>query len=194
MLPPEALAAIGPVVAELRRQDVPWHLGGSVASSALGVPRTSLDVDLVADLRPAHVPGLLVATASDYYRNVDTMGEAISRRSCFNLIHLPTCFKVDVFVMQDRPFDRSAMSRALERTVDPTRPELRCPMASAEDVILKKLEWFRLGDEVSQRQWADVLGVLRVQAGNLDRDYLAVWAKQLAVADLLERAMLEAQG
>jgi hypothetical protein len=120
--------------------------------------------------------------------------EAIRRQSCFNLIHLSTMYKVDVFVAKDRPFDRSALSRITREEVGEPGDSLHVWFASVEDVILSKLEWFREGGEVSERQWLDVEGVLKVQRGRLDLMYLRRWAAELNVADLLERALGEAAG
>ena len=99
-------------------------------------------------------------------------------------------FKVDVFVPQGRAFDRQAADRARMQLVDERSEASRFPVASPEDTILAKLEWFRRGGEISERQWSDVLGILRVATA--DRDYLQHWARELQVADLLARAMEDA--
>ena len=69
--------------------------------------------------------------------------------------------------------------------------EVSAKFASPEDTILAKLEWYRLGNEVSERQWRDVLGVLKTRAGTLELSYLQKWADELKVSDLLERALKE---
>ena len=108
-------------------------------------------------------------------------------KSAFNIIHTRSGFKVDVFLCKDRPFERSVLSRRRAYAL-PDRPEQPIWLVSAEDVILLKLEWYRLGHGVSDRQWADVVGVLQVQAGQLDTAYLDGWATELGVSDLLARA------
>jgi hypothetical protein len=99
---------------------------------------------------------------------------------------------VDVFIHKERPFDRIQFERRVEQKFT-TDPEQKAFMATAEDIILVKLEWYRLGSEISDRQWRDILGVLKVQAGRLDLDYLKLWAKELNVADLLQRALKESE-
>jgi hypothetical protein len=193
MAPSDVVAAIAPVVREFTRLGVVYHVGGSVASSAYGTPRSTLDVDLVADLMPQHVAPLVEALRPGYYIDAGMIHEAIAHSLCFNLIHLSTMFKVDVFVAKKRPYDRAVQQRAQERLVDEDDPASRFYLSSPEDVILSKLEWFRLGDETSQRQWLDVMGVLEVQRESLDRSYLSQWAAQLGVADLLQRAWNEVQ-
>lgn len=193
MEPGYAIEALRPVVDWLERQGVRHYVGGSVASSVYGVVRTTLDVDLVADLAQEHVAPLVEALRGDYYVSSGMISDAIRRRSCFNVIHLGTMFKVDVFALKDRPYDRAALGRIREDTLDPDEPGRVYLLASPEDVILNKLEWFRLGDEVSERQWGDAMGVLKVQQGRLDEAYLDRWANELGVADLLERARKAAE-
>lgn len=189
MTAPDLLLALGPVLEALRALGVRHYVGGSIASSAHGVPRASIDADLVAELGPRHAAPLAAALRDSYYVSEERVQDAVSRRGSFNVIHLETMVKVDVFVSRDRPFDRRAFDRA--RVADPGAGG-EIPVSSAEDTILAKLEWFRSGGEVSERQWGDVLGVLRVAVG-LDETYLRRGAAELGVADLLARALAEAE-
>lgn len=193
MSPSDIVAAIAPVVAALKRLGVSYYLGGSVASSAYGIPRSTLDVDLVAELAPKHVGPLVEALRETYYVSAPAVSDAIARRSSFNVIHLATSFKVDVFAVKNRPYDRVALQRAQSSSVDPEHPSEEFLLAAPEDVVLSKLEWYRRGDEVAQQQWRDVLGVMKVQQNSLDRKYLQQWAAELGVADLLQRAWGEAE-
>lgn len=186
----DLVAALRPVVDALDTLGVTYYLTGSVASSAHGVARTSIDADIVAALGPEHVERLIERLEPDYYIPAERLQWAVSARSSCNLIHLATMFKIDLFVMRDRPFDQEAARRARPDTVDDTPDAPVVPIASAEDTILAKLEWFRRGGETSERQWWDVLGMLRVRR-DLDRDYLRRWAASLGVADLLERAFVD---
>ena len=189
---PEPIAVTLLVVDVLETLHVPYLIGGSLASAVYGVTRATMDADLVADLRPEHVEPLAAALSGAFYLDLETMHHAVRQRSSFNVIHLATMFKVDVFVSKGRPFDRVQIERRTSQVLA-TEPERTAYVASAEDTILAKLEWFRKGGEVSERQWQDVLNVLKVQHGRLDEGYLAGWASQLGVADLLERAVTEAK-
>jgi hypothetical protein len=187
----DILAAMRPVVEALERLGVRYHVGGSVASSALGVARSTLDVDLVADLRQDHVDDLVSALELGYYIDGDMIRDAIRRRSCFNVIHLATMLKVDLFVLKQRPYDRLAFSRAAPAVLEEEEGARSYLLASAEDTILNKLEWYEMGGRVSDRQWGDVLGVLRVRGDALDLDYLRRWAEELGIRELFERALAE---
>ena len=189
----DALAAVFPVIEALQRLGIRYYVAGSLASSAYGVARMTLDVDLIADLAPQHVAALVAALQGDYYVDAGMIARAIAQRSCFNVIHLATMFKVDVFMVKDREYDGVALERVRPDALWPEDPRIVVAVASPEDVVLNQLEWFRLGDEVSERQWRDVLGVLKVQKGALDQAYLAHWAERLGVAELLERAWREAE-
>lgn len=188
----DLVAALRPVADAFDALGVRYYLGGSVASSAHGVARASLDADVVADLEPAHADALIARLAPVYYVPVDRLRSALTTRSSFNLIHLATMFKIDVFVSKGRPFDREAASRACDEVVDETPDARLFPIATPEDTVLAKLEWFRLGGETSERQWWDILGVLRVASG-IDLAYLRHWAEALAVTDLLDRALADAE-
>jgi len=190
----DVLIAVRGVSVALERLGVRHYLGGSLASSAFGVARASLDADLVADLREEHVAPLAAALKADYYVRAATIAEAVARSSCFNVIHLATSFKVDVFVPKNRRYDRVALERIRKDVLDLADPSAEFFLASPEDTVLSKLEWFRLGEGGCERQWRDVIGVLKVQGDLLDRAYLAHWAADLGIADLLEQAWREARG
>ncbi|OFW17636.1 MAG: hypothetical protein A3H97_13470 [Acidobacteria bacterium RIFCSPLOWO2_02_FULL_65_29] len=187
----DLVAALRPVAAAFDALGVRYYLGGSVASSAHGIARASLDADLVALLEPDHVDPLVNRLASAYYIPVDRLRLAVAARSSCNFIHLATMFKIDVFVSKGRPFDWEASERARLQAIDEGPDAALFPIATPEDTVLAKLEWFRLGGETSERQWWDVVGILKVTEG-ADRTYLERWAASLGVADLLERALADA--
>jgi hypothetical protein len=184
------LAAITPIVEALEQLEIKYHIGGSVASSVYGIIRATIDADLVAELRLEHVRPLVKLLEADYYIDEDAVRDAVKRRSSFNAIYLDTMLKVDVFIPKPRLFEQEELGRAqLQPLTENTRPFY---IASPEGTILNKLEWYRMGGEVSDRQWNDILGVLKVQGTNLDMAYLQRWAITLNVADLLERALVDA--
>ncbi|MBE3143631.1 MAG: hypothetical protein IMZ61_06880 [Planctomycetes bacterium] len=170
---------------------VRYAVGGSLSSSLHGVMRSTLDVDIVADMRLEHIQPLVAALSPEFYADVEMIRVANERHSSFNLIHYETSFKVDVFIPKPRPFDQMQLERRASAIIT-TDPERSLYVTSPEDVILSKLEWYRMGGEVSDRQWRDILGVLKTITGGIDLDYLRHWAKQLKVNDLLDRALTEA--
>lgn len=172
---------------------IPYYVGGSIASSAMGMARTTLDVDLVADLPVEKVAAFVAGLGDRYYASQIAIYDAVARESCFNVIHLATMFKVDVFALKKRAYDQVAFQRRQAGTFSIGPHVGAFVLASPEDIVLNKLEWFRLGEEVSERQWQDVLGGLRVQRDRLDRDYLKEWAENLGLQELLLRAESEAR-
>ncbi len=188
----ELLRAVLEVVEALDALGVPYHVGGSLASSVHGIPRQTNDLDLVVDLPTAAVAPLEERLRGNFYVDAESIRRAIRQRRSFNLVHLATGFKIDVFLQGRSPFDRMEFARLGRHRLEDLPRELA--VKSAEDTVLRKLEWYRLGTEVSDRQWSDVLGVIRTQGDRLDVDYLRRWAPELGVADLLERALQAATG
>jgi hypothetical protein len=181
------------VIEALEALGVPYLIGGSLASAVHGVARATADTDMVADLRLEHAEPLAQALMNAFYVDTESIRDAVRRRSSFNVIHLATMFKVDVFVRKQRPFAQAQFEHRTAHVIA-TDPERTAYVASAEDIVLSKLEWYRMGGEVSERQWRDVLGVLKVQGERLDLAYLRRWASVLEIADLLERALTEVKG
>ncbi len=180
--------SLSPVVSALRTLGIRHYVGGSVASSFHGATRATMDVDLVCELTEDDIPQLIEMIGADFYVSEMAVREAVRRKACFNLIHLATSFKVDVFVSRGRPFDLESMERAqMQRLGEKRFVEL--PIATAEDSIISKLEWYRLSNETSERQWNDVSRLRDLLGEDADRDYLDRSARSVGVKDLLERLM-----
>ena len=167
---------------------IPYFIGGSLATAVHGVARATMDVDLVAELQPSQIQPFLQALGDNFFADEQMIRNAIRQGMSFNLIHKETMFKVDIFPAKDRAYDRAQFERRSAYTLA-EESEQTAYVASPEDNILSKLEWYRLGGEISDRQWQDVLNVLKIQGERIDRAYLQHWAAELGVADLLTRAL-----
>jgi hypothetical protein len=185
---PDTLRVAILVIDVLDDLGVRYHLGGSVASSVHGVPRQTQDIDLVVELDATHVDALVARLGDAFHVDAESMRSAIRDRISFNLIHFESGIKIDLFPRGDRPFDREEFSRGRFEPLF-ADSERRVVVKSPEDTVLRKLLWYREGGEVSDRQWTDVLGVVRAQGERLDRSYLERWARELGVDDLLEIAL-----
>jgi hypothetical protein len=193
---PDALAATLALTRVLDELGVPCLVAGSLASSYHGIPRSTADADLVAALGAEHAEPLVSRLSDTFYIDLERAGDAIRRRSSFNAIHLATMVKVDVFVLKDTPVGRREMERRqpMRLAGAPGQAETVLHVASAEDTIVQKLAWYRLGREISEQQWNDVLGVIKVKRRDLDLAYLRQAAAALAVSDLLDRALADSGG
>ena len=164
--------------------NIPYLVGGSIASSIYGEPRATQDIDMVAELKNHHVQALIANTKNAFYIEEEDVIRAVSRHSSFNVIHLETMIKVDVFVPGSEAIDREEMRRRRPQTIADTQ----LVVATPEDIVLQKLIWYRKGGEVSDRQLRDVSGILKVQGDRLDWDYLKHWVESLNLSELLQRA------
>lgn len=187
----ELFAAVRGVVTAFKELGIEYFVGGSIASMIFGEPRLTVDADLVARVLGRHAAPLVERLQPAYYADSSAIEAAVRDGSSFNLIHLDTMAKVDVYVAWRSEFARSQFARRLRQNVGTVEP-LDLYLATPEDTVLAKLDWFRKGGEVSDRQWRDVLGVLKVQADALDRAYLRDWAARLNLTDLLRRAFDDA--
>ena len=180
------------VTTVLERLGIPYVIGGSLASTLYGMVRTTQDSDIITEMRLEHVKPFIAELQDEFFMDEEMISESIRHNSSFNIIHRNSIFKVDVFIPPQRPFQQSQLARAQRETFH-LESEISANFATAEDTILSKLEWFRMGGEVSERQWRDVIGVLKTREGELDLDYLRKWASELKVSDLLERALQESK-
>lgn len=169
---------------------IPYVIGGSLASTLYGMIRTTQDSDIITEMRIEHIQRFVSSLQNEFFIDKEMIIDSIQNNSSFNIIHRETMFKVDIFIPRPRPFQKSQFARA-QRQAFELETEISANFASAEDTILSKLEWYRMGGEMSERQWRDILGILKTREGELDLVYLQKWAKDLNVTDLLERALRE---
>lgn len=174
------------LLAALDRTETPFFIGGSVASGAHGLARLTNDIDIMVDLARDRVTEFCEALGAAFYADADVVSRAVTAARPFNLIHLASAYKFDLFPIGNDAFGRSELARRrfTAGTISGLE-DIEFPVASPEDTILAKLVWFQKGGGVSDRQWHDILGVLKVQGDRLDRAYLVRWAEKLGVSDLL---------
>ena len=178
----QVIALVAQRLTELK---IPYFVGGGVASIVHGEERFTKDADIVIRIFPFHIPQFVKAFEADFVVSADAVQDALEQRYAFNIIHIETAYKIDLYPITDEDeMEITALARRLQ--IDIGAGEIW--LASAEDVILAKLKWFRKGGELSEKQWRDVLGILKVQGTNLDFTYLEPMAARFHLTDLLVRA------
>ncbi|MCX7047143.1 MAG: hypothetical protein NTX50_16855 [Candidatus Sumerlaeota bacterium] len=188
----DCFAAMFAVVQIFEKLGVPYYVTGAMASSLHGVARTTLAVDIVAQLSLQHVELFAAALEDSYYLNREMIQDAVEHHSSFNILHLESMYKVDIFAQKDGAFDLSVMER--KKSIQITEPEsMEFFVAANEDTIISKLDWYRKGGEVSDKQWNDILGMLQIHEGVLDMDYMRHWADELNLGNLLAEAIQDAK-
>jgi hypothetical protein len=174
------------VTAALDRCGIPYTVGGSLASSLSGEPRASLDADVVVQIRPDQIDGLVNLLGDEFYADRDAIRRAVEAGSCTNLVHRPTGIKVDLFPATSFLDHQQLLRRQLVKVT--TDPDRYLYVHSPEDILLQKLHWYQLGGGTSERQWRDVVSILLVQQSRIDREYLSTVAEKIGVSHLLQRA------
>jgi hypothetical protein len=172
----------------LEAVDVAWVLGGSMASSIVGEPRSTLDIDVAVQLDVDHVADLVEAVQGDYYVSTEMVLDAVTHGSSFNLVHFESGMKIDIFALTNDPLDVRQLRRRERIEIE---PGVVIWVGAADDQVLRKLRWYRVGGEVSDRQWRDVLAILTVQGDRIDHEQLLADAQPLGLADLVARALGE---
>jgi hypothetical protein len=187
----EIISALEPIIKVFDELKILYYIGGSIASSAYGTARSTLDVDLITNLLPLHVKPLTKKLKDEYYIDSQMITNAIETKSSFNLLHLKSMLKIDVFILKDRTYSYKEFERKIKDKLEEDEKTISIYLCSPEDIILNKLEWYKLGGEMSERQWSDILGVIKVQNEKLDIEYLKRWSKQLQIFDLLLKSFSE---
>ncbi len=168
------------VVQCFEKSRIPYFITGAVAGIAYGEPRLTNDIDIVADIREDQVPELRNCfPEGEYYFDSDAALTAIRQQSQFNIIHPSSGFKIDIMIPTKHPFDRSRFARVRKMKTDSTQ---EANFASPEDVILKKMEYFREGR--SEKHFRDIMGILKISGDFIDFDYLARWARDLGLDEI----------
>lgn len=189
---PDILSALQPVVNVLEKLSIPYYIGGSIASSVYGTARATMDIDIVANVKLNHIDLLIQELGKSYYIDGDMIKNAIEDSSSFNLIHLETSIKIDVFVFKNIPYQQSAFERKVKDNFEGDDTKAEFYFSSPGDIIISELQLYELGGKVSERQWLDVVGVIKVQTDSLDKNYLQNWTKKLGIHELLKNAFDDA--
>lgn len=183
--------ALEPLIKAFEELGVAYYIGGSLASSVYGIARATMDIDLISELRQNQVSFLFEKLKSKYFIDENMILDAIKNNSSFNIIHLDTMLKIDVFIPKAGFFNKKVFERRQKDLLSDEPGSIEIYLCSSEDTILSKLEWYKLGGCISEHQWKDIIGVIKVQGELLDKNYLSQWAEELGVADLLEKALSE---
>ena len=185
-----AISVLGQVTTGLEGLGIPYALVGSLASSIHGLYRSTADIDLLADVEMSQATSLFITLRDEFYVDERVIREAIAQRRSFNAIHYEAVFKVDIFISPRDDFSTAQLQRRQLREIPGT--EHKIFVISAEDTVLAKLNWYRVGNETSNTQWTDVVGVLAISRNQLDLSYMTSWANKLGLNDLLLKAIREA--
>jgi hypothetical protein len=186
---PQDIAALEKFTDILDKLNISYVIGGSFASSAYGAVRFTQDADIT--LEPFNQIGdkFFEAIKNDFYISKNAMYQALQSRTNFNIIHLATAFKIDIFIQKQDEFQMQMLSHG--RKLPLGKSAKKASFVSPEVIILLKLDWFRQSGCDSEKQWSDVHGVLAAQKDSLDFDYLKNWAKKLGLNELLQKAISE---
>jgi hypothetical protein len=188
---PEELArALGAIADALDALGATWAIGGSLASAVHGEPRATNDIDIIARLSEASARQLAVRLGPDFYADPDVMAEGARARSSFNVVDTRSFIKIDVFVPPRGPLGEGQLERRVTLSVIPGLRDL--PVLGAEDVVLQKLRWYQAEGRTSDRQWRDIVAVLRTGGDRLRADYLEEVAGTGGLGELLARARRDA--
>jgi len=170
------------VIQALETVGIPYMITGSQASAYYGEPRFTRDIDIVADINPGQVEDLITYFPSnEFYYDKEMIETEIKRRGQFNIIHTVSGLKVDIILTKTTPFSQTEFARRNRSAIFPDQDAY---FASAEDVILKKMEYYREGG--SEKHLRDITGILKVSGEEIDRTYIDQWARRLDLNEIWE--------
>lgn len=187
---PQELITLKDFTDILERLEIEYVIGGSIASSLYGKVRFTEDADVTVEPFAGKADEFFRLVRSDFYINWDAMQQALRQKSSFNVVHLKSAFKIDVFIQNDTEFEKQLLSRRKFMKLSEGFKKA-FSVVSAEDIVLLKLRWYQQGDCTSERQWDDLVAVMEVQAKKLDLEYMKKWAATLGINELLEKAVSE---
>lgn len=186
------ISAMRPVINLLEELNIPYYIGGSIASSSLGISRATMDVDVITGLNIMHVERIVQLLDEEYYVDSEMIKDAIEHKSTFNIIHHSTSYKIDFFISKTTEYQQSIFERITKRKLVDKDDAIEVFICAPEDVILTKLIWYLERGGASEKQWNDILGVLKIQKNTVDINYLLYWAEKLSVKSELDKALNEA--
>jgi len=188
----DVIAAMRPVINLLEELNIPYYIGGSIASSSLGIARATMDVDIITSLSLAHVEKIVRLLDENYYVDSEMIKDAIKHKSTFNVIHHDTSYKIDFFISKTTEYQQSIFERISRKKLVDKDDFIEVFICAPEDVILTKLIWYIERGGTSEKQWNDILGVLKIQKNTLDIEYLLHWAEKLSAKFELDKALNDA--
>lgn len=187
----DQLTVMARVAQALAQIGAPYFISGSIASAIYGVVRATQDIDIVIHLAADDAPRLVQALEPEFLVDELMVHDSLALGESFNILHRETLYKVDLFPLKADDWGLMQLQRRVFIEAATAEGEILLAFASPEDTLLHKLVWYRLGREVSERQWRDVIGILQVRGASLDAEYLVQWAEKLGVKDLLQQAWSE---
>jgi hypothetical protein len=187
----EIVEALIPVINILDKLNISYFISGSLASSAYGLARATLDIDIVISLQAQQIKPLVNHLKDHYYIDSKMISDALKKKTSFNILHLNTMLKIDFFIPEKNSYSQTVFERKKIDTLQDTPGSRKIYLISPEDIILNKLVWYKSGNQISEKQWSDVIGVIKIQGNDLDRTYLKKWSTYLDIRYLLEKALLE---
>jgi hypothetical protein len=175
----------------LEQMDISYAIGGSMASSIYGKVRFTQDADITVEPFDNQADKLFEILKPQYYISKEAMYQALMQRRSFNIIHLESAFKIDIFIRKDTAFEKQLITRRRTLKLSDSL-EKSFSVISPEDIILLKLQWY-CDSGHSERQWNDVVGILTTQREKLDFHYMRKWSDILGINELLEKVISESK-